>query len=280
MDLDQVADLVHRGRYVTAYRAALEEAGMRQGTDRARALLIACAAAQQLEMFSECRKCAADAVEAAGADLSLQSKARLALGAAVFKCGDAGEAEGVLLSALDCNPEPQVRAAVAHNLGAVYEARRHLQEAAVAYGHAADSFQEIGNRQRECQSRLSLAWVELQQERLPQGRAALQRAADLTEPGSCWQARCLAVEALAARVAGQDAEAVRICEDLLTPGHPGAGPWVRCFAYYLTADMAADSGRLELARQFLGRARAECQEAKDPGLWNRLTELQNRLADT
>lgn len=117
----------------------------------------------------------------------------------------------------------------------------------------------------------------MEQRDLAGARAELNRTAAIAGSGSAEQAKQLGLEACAWRQAGQTAEAVRICEDLLGHGQTVTTPWCRCYAAWLAADVAAAEGAKDLARQFLALARRNAKAAQDPSLWNRITALQTRL---
>lgn len=277
MDLGEVRELVNRGRYATALREATEGAAPAHGAIRSEYLLLAARAAQQLGLHRETARLAGDAVAAAGNDPGLRARALTAVGAAAVELGDPGQAEQHLLAAAAFGPPADVAGAIQFNLGTVYEMMRRKDAAIAAYRSAARVYGDLGESMQVLRVGQNIAWLLLEHGDLAGARAEMDRTVPLLVPGSPEQAQHLALEAGAARLAGQGAEAVRVCEDLLVPGHPGATAWCRCYAAWLMGDVAADEGRFDLARQFLARARREAEGARDPGLWNRLTELQNRL---
>lgn len=277
VDLKHVGELVAGGRYATALHLAAELSARAAGPDRAEVLILAARAAQQLGLYRETARYSAEALDASGADTVLQARALSAMGAAALQLGDPLQAEEYLLRAAACPAAPDVAGTIHFNLAYAYEMMRQAAAAAAEYRMAAQVFQGVPDAPNEIRARHNLAWLLLEQRDLAGARSELDRTAGLLEADSRLQAQQLALEAFFARQAGQAAEAVRLCEDLLVPGHPGATAWDRCFAGWLMADVAAGEGRYDLARQFLGRARREAEDARDPGLWNRLTELQNRL---
>lgn len=276
MDLEQVRELLTRGRCVTALRVATEAAEQSTGAQRAQYLLLAAGATTQLGMHRETARLAGDAL-AAATDTILQAKARIALAAAALYQGDPHQAEDYLVHVNLAALPDDLAGPAQYNLGMAYEAKRRHDAASGAYAAAAEKFRRCGQTHHECLARLNLAWLRLDRADLGWARRELARVAEIAAPSSTAQAQLLAMEAMAARIAGQSAEAVRICEDLLVPGQGHVTGWCRCFAAWLTATMALDEGRPDLARQFLDRARREAEAARDPCLWNRLTELQNRL---
>lgn len=279
MDLERVRDLITRGRYFTGLRMAAEAAESAAGARRAELLILAARAAQQLGLTRETAQLAGGALAAAGGDPQIRARALAAAGSAALDLGDPAQAEEYLLEAAGLTSTPAVAAAIQYHLGCAYERMRRPGLAMTGYQRTAQLASEAGLVRREIQARHNLAWLLLEQGETVPARHELSRVQALLDPESPFQAQQLALEAFAARVSGQGAEAVRICEDLLAPGHPGATAWCRCYAAWLAGDVAADEGRTDLARQFLDRARREAEGARDPALWNRLAALQGRLDD-
>lgn len=207
----------------------------------------------------------------------MRARAYAAMGAAALNLGDPHQAKEYLLQAGALPCAPMTRADTSYNLAYAYELMRRFEPAIASYRAAAGVYASIAAHSEESRARQNLAWLLLAQGDLAGATLELRLTARMVAPASREQAQQLAMQAYAARTAGQSAEAVRICEDLLIPGHPGGTAWCRCFAAWLMADMAASEGRLDLARQFLSRAEREAEGAKDPALWNRLTALRNRL---
>lgn len=277
MDLERVRDLVAQGRYVTALREASAAADQDGAADRAQYLLVAATAADRLGLRQEQERLASLVLAGADADPDCQARALLALGAVELDRGDPYRAEEHLLRAAALPIAPPVMANVQYHLGCTYEAMRRPETAMAAFRRAAEMTATCGWVRREIQARHNLAWLLLDQGAVAAALPELRRTAQLLEAESPLQAQQLALEASTARLSGQGAEAVRICEDLLAPTYPGANAWCRCYAAWLAGDVAADEGRTDLGRQFLERARRDAEAARDPALWNRLTALQRRV---
>lgn len=277
MDLVRARNLVAQGRYVTALREASAAADQAAGAERVELFILAARSAQELGLHQESARLAGQALSSEHMDDMLRARALSAMGGILAQLGDYAQAEQYLIEAAAVAPVPDGRRHF--NLGAVYEAMRRPDVAIAQYRTATQLFRAAGSTHHELKARQNTAWLLLSQRELGPARTELSITADLVEPNSPYQAQQLALEALAARVAGQTGEAVRICEDLLAPGYPGATAWCRCYAAWLVADVAADEDRPDPARQFLARARCEAEAAQDPALWNQLAALQNRLDD-
>lgn len=270
-------ELLGRGRYVTALRLAREGAESSDGAERVDMLLLAARAAQMLGLYDETVELAVSALAVDGIESDRRARVLGAAGAAMFHKGDHVQAEDYLLQAAAIPATPLTTADTGYNLGKVYEAMRCYDMAVHVMRQAADLYASLDMPADELRARQNAAWVLLHMPDLPGARAEMFRCAELVRPNTPEQAQHLAMEALAMRLDGQCAEAARLCEDLLTPGHPGATTWCRCFALWLAADVAAEEGQPALARQFLAQARQQTYGAQDPSLWNRITALQNKL---
>lgn len=277
MDLEQVRGLLNRGRYVTALRLAREGADASEGAERVDMLLLAARAAQMLGLYDETVELATSALEVDGIESDRRARVLGAAGAAMFHKGDPLQAEEYLLQAAAIPATPLTTADTGYNLGKVYESMRSYGMAVHVMRQAAELYAGLGSPDDELRARQNAAWVLLQIPDLPAAQMEMARCAELLRPNTPEQAQHLALEAFSMRVAGQLGEAARLCEDLLTPGHPCATIWCRCFALWLAADIAAEEGQTSLARQFLSQARHQTYGAQDPSLWNRITALQNKI---
>lgn len=199
------------------------------------------------------------------------------MGVAALELGDPYEAEEHLLSALAADLPDEYIAGAHYNLGRTYERMRRWDPALSSYRQAARLW--AGARpQFTLLAHQQAAWVLLVGDNPAEAMVHLSAAAELlpaAEPRR--QADQLALEAFARRLSGQTAEAVRMAEDLLQPGHPGTNDWHRCFAFWFSADIAADANEPELARSLLDQAYRYTEGARDPALWNRLGDLRRRL---
>lgn len=206
--------------------------------------------------------------------------ARYYAGIATLELGDPGAAEEHLLAALAGPLPAQHTAAAQYNLARAYGRLQQPDTAISMYRRAAAGFATRGDSWHLLRARQNLAWLLLCQGQTGAARAELDDALPLLRDGSPEQAHQLTLEAIALAQIGQIAEAARICEELLTSGHPAATSWDRCCAAWLAGELARQEGRPDLAREMLTEAERHADRAQDPRLWNRIGDLRRYLADT
>lgn len=278
--VEELKGLLQSGRYLAALRKAgpaARDLSLEPG-ERARAALVASAAAYYLRQYEVATEYAALARQQAG-DQELQAKALHYHGAALAYF-DPADAEGVLLQALAQDQTAYVadhRPAILHSLALVYERRRDPL-AIEAYRQSAEAYLQQGKPGHSVRPLNSGAFLALLGDQIETGEALLSRATEHLEHALLDDvANHEAIRCYALWLQGERHEAITRAEDLLQPGREGTTPWAVTLGAIVAAEVALAEGTRNIASGFVGWALKHVTAAECGKLANLLGDLRHRV---
>ncbi len=157
-------------------------------------------------------------------------------------------------------------------------ARSFAGSACVLSGQAAVEFESQGMTARAIAAHQDAAWLLLREGCATDAADHLCMARWLEDDADPEQrARQQALEAYHFHLLGQQNQAIRHVDTILTSDHGDAFPWPRALAAYLATAVALESGRPDIAGAMLNVALAHVRQTQDPNLMNMVGELRGAL---
>ncbi|MBP2019346.1 tetratricopeptide (TPR) repeat protein [Symbiobacterium terraclitae] len=284
MSLARLRQLFDSGAYLQARREAERLLpGDLTAAERGEVLCLAGRAALLLgDLYAAVRLTEQAAVAAAAAgDAATESSARLSLGEACLRIGEARRAADHLSTYLARRPEEMA----AHDGDAHWflaMAHQQLRDYAAAIGHfeeAAASFTARRRSHDRARALLGIArcYLGVGAPDLAEPPLAAVNEYLRENPSDTLAAELLCARALQAHLEGDLAGSARLCQEVFVPGRPGVTPGHIGEAAWVMGENALEIGRLEEAHLFAEWAMDHAMQANSPGLINRILDLQRRI---
>ena len=284
MSLVRLRQLFDSGAYLQARREAERLLpGDLTAVERGEVLYMAGRAALLLGDLYAAVRLAEQAAEAAAeaGDAATESSARLSLGEACLRIGEARRAADHLAAYLARRPDAMAtHDGDAHWFLAL--AHQQMRDYKAAIGHfeeAAACFTARNRSQDRARATLGLArcYLGVGAPALAEPHLTWVNEYLRANPSEALAAELLCARALQAHLEGDLAASARLCQELFVPGRPGVGPAHIGEAAWIMGENALEVGRLEEAHLFAEWAMDHAMQANSPGLINRILDLQRRV---